>query len=207
MDLSQSKFGRLQPVQIARREPIASGTRIIWLCRCDCGRETEVWAGALRCGSIKSCGCLRRERVAAKNTSHGLSGTPEYEVWCSMKKRCANPRHKSYSAYGGRGISVCERWTNSFKFFIDDMGLRPSPKHSIERRDTSGNYEPNNCYWATKVEQYSNMRKNVYLSHNGITRTLAEWSRELGMPHSTILARLAKGWSVERALATPPRRW
>ena len=208
MNLAEHKFGRLQPIELDHIRANPSGNRIrYWRCICDCGTEVVVPHGSLRNGETKSCGCLRRELVAQKNAKHGRSGLPEYQVWQDMKRRCLNPKSKSFSIYGGRGISVCERWQTSFEHFHADMGARPFATATIERVDNNGNYEPGNCRWATRREQMNNVRKNVILTVDGESATLAEWARRTGMNHASILGRLAKGWDTKRALTTPPREW
>jgi hypothetical protein len=104
----------------------------------------------------------------------------EHDAWRGMLARCRNPRHPSYKNYGGRGITACERW-NSFENFLDDMGKRPSPKHSLDRIDNNGNYEPGNCRWATRREQANNTRMNRFVTFDGRTMTLAQWARETGI--------------------------
>jgi len=131
-----------------------------WHCLCDCGKSTIASTGSLRSGHPKSCGCASLE----VNVKHGYGRrgerrTPEYGTWQGMLNRCRNPKCKSYSYYGGRGITVCDRWRESFQAFLEDMGSKPSPTHSIDRIDNEGNYEPGNCRWATKAEQNRNQRK------------------------------------------------
>lgn len=118
--------------------------------RCDCGVEIVVNGYALTNGNTQSCGCLQRERFT--NRTHGLTGTPEYRVWKNMNQRCANPNGDDWERYGGRGITVCERWRNSFEAFLADMGPMPGPGYSIDREDSRGNYEPANCRWITISE-------------------------------------------------------
>lgn len=130
---------------------------------------------------------------------------PEYGVWRSMIQRCEYPRRPEYHRYGGRGIRVCPRWRLSFKDFYVDMGPRPSPRHSIDRIDNDGNYEPLNCRWATPEEQQANRSCAVWISHDGRRQTLQQWSDELGIPYATISARLRKGWPEERLLSRPKR--
>lgn len=157
IDHSGGRFGRLLVIDTA---PV-SHKPVRWRCRCDCGNEKIVVAGELTRGRVRSCGCLQRETLARANRKHGHvgsgHGTPEWNAWSCMRKRCTNPRHKFYRLYGGRGITICERWKDFMTFFAD-MGRRPSPRHSLDRIDNDGNYEPSNCRWATKAEQVRNSR-------------------------------------------------
>ena len=132
-----------------------------WNCVCDCGAESEVKSGNLRSGKSKSCGCFNLAQIRKRNTKHAHANrgakTPEYQTWCRMMKRCYTPSDPRYHYYGGRGISVCMRW-HSYPSFFSDMGPRPSPKHSIDRINNDGNYEPGNCRWATALQQQNNRR-------------------------------------------------
>jgi hypothetical protein len=119
---------------------------------------------------------------------------PEYRAWRSMRDRCYNLNYSSYPIYGGRGISVCEAWNGSFERFLADMGMKPSPKHSIERLDVNGNYEPNNCVWADHFQQANNRRNNRIITANGKTQTLAQWCRESGMDKTLFRLRCNLGW-------------
>lgn len=125
-----------------------------------------------------------------------------YNSWQNMKDRCRNPKEKSFPRYGGRGIAVCQRWIESFDNFLADMGPRPSPRHSIDRYpNNNGNYEPNNCRWATPEQQAQNRRNNVTVSFNGKEQCISKWAKELGMPRATLNKRLKNGWRVDEALA------
>jgi hypothetical protein len=129
--------------------------------------------------------------------------TSEYNTWCDIKRRCNDPKRKDYERYGGRGIKVCERW-NVFENFLADMGKKPSKKHSIERMNNDGLYEPTNCKWATTKEQNNNQRSNILITFDGQTMNMKQWSEAKGIPYTTLKRRLRTlGWSVQKALTTP----
>ena len=136
---------------------------------------------------------------------HRKSRTPEYRVWCSMKARCNDPKHKAYKRYGGRGLAVCDQWLYSFENFLADMGKRPSPEHSLDRIDNDLGYSPNNCRWATRLEQANNQSTNRRITFNGKTQTVTEWAREMGLTEGMLRSRLDLGWSVERSLTEKKR--
>lgn len=140
------------------------------------------------------------------NARHGLCGTSLYARWNQMVMRCHNPNTKCYPRYGGRGITVCERWRDFSNFFAD-MGHPPTPKHSLERIDNGGRYEPSNCRWATLSEQCRNRRSNVILTHNGESMTATDWAIRLGLDSKLLFARVDAGWSTERILFEPVRDW
>jgi hypothetical protein len=117
---------------------------------------------------------------------HGLSGTPEYRVWAEMKQRCTNPKNHAFARYGAKGITVCEAWLNSFSAFMDDMGARPAPDLTIERRDNAGGYEPSNCVWAKPIEQVRNRKCAIWVEMNGARITLKELADKTGVPYSTV---------------------
>lgn len=198
---------RLTAVAFVRR---AKRGNAIWKFQCDCGNTHDVVATCVRSGNTKSCGCLKREADAAKRrekTTHGMCWTREYEVWCHIIQRCKNPNEQNYPNYGGRGITVCDRWRESFEEFYADMGPKPSPKHTIERINNAGNYEPENCRWATRKEQDRNKRSNRLVIIDGTTMTLFDAVEESGLNYKTVLSRIVRGWSVERALGTAARKW
>lgn len=133
------------------------------------------------------------------NKKHGLVNSPEYKTWAMMLVRCRNKNNHAYPRYGGRGIKVCKRW-ESFENFYADVGAKPSPKHSLDRIDNNGNYEPSNCRWATMLEQGRNKRNNAMLTLNGVTKCISEWADITGIKRRTIHARISYGWPVEKVL-------
>jgi len=201
LDLTGQRYGHLAVISISIERTTAGKAR--WECRCDCGVLTTVDARNLRSGSITSCGCFRRDRMASMNYRHGLSKTPEHDAWRHLLDRCLNTRSPLYASYGGRGITVCGQWRASFESFISDMGMRPSPQHSIDRIDNDGPYSPENCRWATMTVQQRNKRSNTLLAYHGRTLTLSGWAETVGISVAVLCARIKKGWSVERALTIP----
>ena len=137
--------------------------------------------------------------------THGMSRTTEYQSWVDIKRRCINPNNPCYSDYGGRGITICDRWKNSFENFLADMKLKPTPKHSIDRIDNDGDYCPENCRWSTDVEQNNNRRDNRFITIGCVTLTIAQWSKEMSFGKSVIQDRLKSGWSEFDAVMTPVR--
>ena len=201
LDRTGAVYGRL--TVLGRAKGHEGGRRPRWMCSCTCGVTKSISTDALRAGQL-SCGCLTREATAVTNRTHGLSKSPEYRAWSHMLGRCRNPDDKSYKDYGGRGIIVCERWLNSFASFEEDMGVRPSPKHSLDRIDVNGPYSPENCRWATRIEQGRNRRDNLFIEFQGVSKTVAEWAEETGISAMTIRERIVKlKWSPERTLTQP----
>lgn len=174
-------------------------------CQCTCGTIITVLYRDLKSGHTKSCGCLIRELITVRNTKHKNSIrnniTPEYISWANMMTRCSNPSVPNYEYYGGRGISVCERWKD-FSLFLEDMGLRPEGT-SLDRIDTNLDYYKENCRWATKKEQMRNTRNNKFLELDGQIKTLAEWVEIYKTRYVPVLKRLRRGWELKRALETP----
>ncbi len=170
------------------------------LYQCSCGNVKEFFVKNVTRGLTKSCGCWNKELMREKQTTHGMSHTGEYHSYNGMIARCYNTNLKRYKDWGGRGISVCERWLESFENFYEDMGPKPSNGYTIERIDNNGNYTPENCIWATQKEQGRNQRTNVHITYNNITLTVSEWSEKLGIKAATIYARVRKGKSPEECL-------
>ena len=185
IDLSGQKFGRLT----ANYRLKGSGGKSTWLCTCDCGATKIVLSDSLRKGRTKSCGCLRRESTGKQFTTHGKTGTPEYASWQNMHSRCSNPSNHAYWRYGGRGIQVCSRW-KSFEKFLEDMGEKPSPGHSIDRIDNSKGYYLENCRWATDTEQVRNRDVTLVVNYKNTTIPVVELADLLKVNYFTFLDRL-----------------
>jgi hypothetical protein len=187
------------------------------LCVCDCGTSRRVSLGNLRNGASRSCGCLRNESNPVngrKSLVHGAKGTGAYRAWRSMRDRCHNPRNPSYADYGGRGITVCERWRvgegekSAFVCFLEDVGHRPSGNHSLDRIDNDAGYGPGNCRWATSKQQSRNRRSNAVVRWGDREMSLVEAAELVGLPYGCLWRRLGTGkWTVEKAMTTPLRPW
>ena len=189
------RFGRLR---VESLHGVVNRHRM-WLCVCDCGNQTVVEGSNMRRGLTSSCGCLHSEVASAAAATHRMSKTSMYSIWRNMIARCDD---KSQKRYGGRGISVCERWLTSFENFLTDMGRRPSSSHSLDRIDVNGNYEPNNCRWATSKQQARNTSRNRLVEFCGEILPLIAHCENAGLSYKTVHKRLRDGWSVDRALTT-----
>lgn len=176
--------------------PTARGAHNSWVCQCECGATKEVSVSSLKQGVSQGCGCNRSELTIANNTTHGATGTAEFHIWNAMKRRV-----KADSRYVQLGVQVCERWEKSLENFIEDMGQRPSNKHSIDRIDNLGNYEPGNCRWATAKTQSVNRRHVQLHTINGESRTLGDWCKQFDIGYPGAYFRLKKpGATIESAL-------
>ena len=210
------EYGRLTVIREV--ESKRSGTQVQRCveCRCACGTVKEYRLYTLRNGNTKSCGCLAQENYGSNLRTHGLSDRVEYGIWQGMLSRCRNDNEDSYVHYGGRGISVCSRWSGSFESFFEDMGPRPSEKHSIDRKNNNGNYSCGrceecvahgwtaNCRWATSKEQARNRRVNYLVEHNGETKCVSEWAEQYGFSPSVLYHRLVRlGWTFEKSVSCP----
>ena len=202
IDLTGQRFGRLLVLRPSHTDKWQNWH---WLCLCDCGASHTVQTGCLRRGISRSCGCLQREEVRGNKhgQTHGMSNSPEYKSWVSMGVRCFNKTTDYYHNYGGRGITVCPEWRESFEAFYRDMGPRLSLGHTIDRIDNDGNYEPGNCRWATRKQQSRNTRQLHILTFNNESHCITEWAKRTGMNYLTLVSRIRRGWATERALTTP----
>jgi hypothetical protein len=209
-DIAGKRFGRLVVVGFHDTIAMPNGRAARWQCRCDCGTEVVVIGTSLRRGNTSSCGCISRERTAARNSKHGDARrgrkTPEYTAWRNMIARCYNPKSSTYHHYGGRGIAVCDRWrfgeapTTGFECFLYDMGRRPSPQHSIDRYpDRDGDYRPGNTRWATQSEQVRNSKKALLV--DGLS--MIEAAESVGADYSLVRSRRQRGWDIDRAMLAP----
>jgi len=198
VDLRGQRFGLLVVLRVAGRN---RWKRLVWRCRCACGRSHIASSNNLRRGKIKSCGCDRGAAISRAKSKPGRNSS-EYIVWLAMRARCTNPKRPDYGRYGGRGIKVCARWYNSFDNFFFDVGPRPSAGYSLERKNNRLGYSVANCIWATAQDQANNRRSNRWITLGRRTLSCAQWSRETGVKASTIIARLAAGWSVKKTLTT-----
>lgn len=197
IDLTGQRFGRL--LVIEQVPGYTKDTR--WVCRCDCGKIVEVRRQSLRKGNTTSCGCYHREIAGGNFKTHGLSHTKLHHIWEGMKHRCNYESDVGYYKYGARGIRVCDEWLNDFKAFYDwaiqngyEDGL------TIDRINNEEGYCPENCRWATLIEQANNTRSNHRIVCRGEEHTLTEWSRISGIKPATIRNRLRSGWSEEEAI-------
>lgn len=197
LELAGKRFGRLLVIEESSKD--AHGA-YMWSCRCDCGVTTSVRGSHLKSGVTRSCGCGAREALQASLVTHGMTDTPLYQRWRSMINRVSLPANKHYRNYGGRGIKACNRWL-SFENFAEDMGSTFVPDLELDRVDVNGDYSPGNCRWATRVEQQRNRRNNHLVTFGRKTCTVQEWGELLEVKPNTIITRLRRGWSVERALS------
>lgn len=186
-----SKYAKLTVIEFAGNTKSGDSR---WKCLCECGSTTTVARGELRKGSTLSCGC---HRARSGGACSGRQATPEYTSWQEMKRRCYNPKAPYYEIYGGRGISVCQRWLDSFVNFLEDMGHKPFPSATIHRINGDANYEKDNCKWASKEEQGLYTSKTIQILHNGELTSMRGLARKLGIVHRTIARRLQQGWTME----------
>ncbi len=206
VDITGQQFGFLTVI-CRDRDTSRNPSQAMWKCQCVCGKEHAVSGAALRRGQ-KSCGCKAVELTSSANTKHGHSQfaniSKTYRAWRGILNRCNNPNVERYPEYGGRGITVCDRW-GTFEAFLDDMGESPDGM-SIDRIDVNGNYEPSNCRWATNTEQSHNKRNSRLITYNGETKCASEWCRLFNHEPSVFRNRLKRGWSIHEAITKPSRR-
>lgn len=171
-----------------------------FLCKCDCGKEKEIQGSLVKRGKVISCGCVRNGKASARLSKHGESKTKLYKVWSHMLQRCHLPKDMGYKNYGGRGITVCDRWRSNFLYFKEDMNETFSPGLELDRIENSKGYYKDNCRWATSKQNNNNKRTNCYLEINGVTKTAMEWSEIHGLNSRCISNRVRAGFLGETAL-------
>lgn len=201
IDIAGQRFARLLVLSYSHTD----GKRSVWNCACDCGAKVKARGNSLRRGHAKSCGCLTKDIKSKLSTKHGLSRSPEYFIYGKLRQRCLNSKATGFEHYGGRGI---ENRYSDFHAFLQDVGKRPTPKHTLDRIDNNGHYEPGNCRWATRKAQSNNRRTCKFIEYRGITMTIEQWAPFAAVSRTTLDARLKSGWSIDRALSDPASgRW
>lgn len=201
-----TEFGRLTVIGVGEMHTTVRYRQSTSQCRCACGKSVTVLNSNLKSGSTNSCGCLSRELATVRPTSHGQARigkkTVEYIAWTAMRHRVLNAKHPSWVRYGGRGIIICDRW-EKFENFLADMGLKPSPQHSLDRIDNDGPYSPENCRWATRQEQQDNRCVTKKYTFYGLVKTMKEWSQITQTSVSAIRQRVYAGWPLKWAFWAP----
>jgi hypothetical protein len=194
-DEAGNKYNRLTVIGFSG---LSKDNKALWKCKCDCGNEAIVSGKALRKGTTKSCGCQKSESTIKRNTTHGCTGARLYRIWQGMKSRCNDINFPAYKDYGGRGIKICEAWQNSFpnfKEWANKSGY--AERLSIERKDVNGGYDPENCTWVTLPEQGINKRSTRWVTVDGVTKTMSDWARTIGIAISTIFCLEKEGKEIE----------
>lgn len=194
---------RLKQIGASFRSGVKSKRKAVF--ECICGVRVIACVTAVRRGRTKSCGCISKELLEQRCTTHGMSSTTLYRVWRSMHSRCSNAKQISFANYGQRGITVCQEWS-SFERFVSDMGI-PAPGMTIDRIDPNEGYSKQNCRWADWKTQQRNRRNNRIITYQGRSQCIAAWAEEFGMPTHSLHQRLKRGWSIDKALTTPLDRW
>ncbi len=199
-DITNQKFGKLLVIEPVKIDIIKNGNKqkeTRWKCNCDCGGVNHVTRAKLKSGHTSSCGCMIN---AGK---HHLTGSRTYVSWDAMKRRCNNPQNPAYKHYGGRGIKVCDRWMDKqhgFENFYEDMGERPKNKSIDRYPDRNGNYEPDNCRWATRKQQMHNLSISQFITYNNETKSCPDWEDELGYYRGAIRDRIENGWTEKECI-------
>jgi len=200
LNLLLRTFGRLK---VIGKEELSYKNQVMWLCECACGGSKSVATGRLTSGRTRSCGCINKERFITHGQAFKGKKSTEYNIWHNMRARCSSPKNSHYSDYGGRGITVCKEWQESFEAFFSDMGERPMGLE-LDRTDNNKGYSPDNCRWATRTQQTRNRRGNVPVEYKGIKYTsVAELAESTGVTYLTLLSRINAGWPVHEAVTQP----
>jgi hypothetical protein len=193
-DITGKRYGKLVVLSFHGKKK----KMYLWKCQCDCGKETLADRSRLTLGRTKSCGCYKKEHTK----THGKSKTATYSTWARMINRCENEKCDKYKFYGGRGIKVCKTWRNDFEKFLQDMGERPSNKHSLDRIDVNGDYCKDNCRWLTIKEQNRNRRSNINIEYMGVIYCLTDFCTKLGIDFKWVRQRVRKyGYPIESIIS------
>ena len=199
IDIANQKFGRLTALSRVK------GSK--WKCKCECGNIVYVRTNSLIQNYTLSCGCYHKDKLKEINARHNLSNARIYHIWQNIKRRCYNQNYKYYSYYGKKGITMCDEWKSSFESFYEwSMSAGYSDKLTIDRINSNGNYEPNNCRLVTRKEQQNNISSNLNFTIDGKTKTLAQWCEIYNVPHERTRYRVKNGWDILSALTTPPNQ-
>ncbi|MBU2704099.1 hypothetical protein Ga0466249_005252 [Sporomusaceae bacterium BoRhaA] len=202
IDITGQKFGRLTAIE---RAGVDRYGKILWLFSCNCGNQCIALGNSVRLGYKKSCGCIAKEnaiKLSKKNITHGLTGTRLFVIWTNMINRCYSPKNKFWHIYGGRGITVCDEWRSNPQAFVNwaiDNGYEDDL--TIDRKNNNNGYSPDNCRWATQIEQANNQRSNRMITAFGKTKTAQQWADGIGIQRSTLVSRIDHGWTPESALS------
>lgn len=203
IDITGQRFGRLVAI---KQDGFYKG-RAYWLFRCDCGNEKVIPSKDVRNGKVSSCGCLRKELLSKRETTHGLSKTRIYRIWKGIKRRCSKDTVKHWEDYGGRGISMCDEWKEDFmSFYKWSMNNGYKECLSIDRIDVNGNYEPSNCRWATQKQQSRNKRGTIRVLYRDELMPLMDACEKIGISEDVVLSRMKRGASGEEALLKPVKK-
>ena len=206
LPLKDQQFGSLTVVALAVNKTAFGQSQVI--CQCVCGWFVDVPPFRLREGNTTSCGCAFKQGITERNkarATHNMSSSTEYKAWQAIKNRCLNPDDARYKWYGARGITICDRWKDSFENFLLDVGRRPSKQYSIDRIDNNKGYEPSNVRWASAKEQARNQTQTRLYIIEGTTKSLGEWCEQYKMPYDTVIQRIDKfDWPIYEALTEPP---
>lgn len=200
-NLEGNRFGRLT---VIKNIGIING-RTTYECLCDCGNTKNVIKNSLIRGNTKSCGCIHKENVSNRMSTHKMSKGRFYNIYCHIIARCCNEKTKYYNHYGGRGIIMCDEWRNSFDNFYNDMYNEyetlskdiGEENVSIERIDVNGNYELSNCKWIHRSEQSQNMRRTIYIEFNEETKSLSKWCKFFDIPYDRAYNRYKRGKDLD----------
>jgi len=190
------RFGRLKVVSFSHKDK--SKKHSFFFCKCDCGNEKVVCSDNLKKGDTKSCGCLQKELTGKRFTTHGMSRSSIYHRWQNMVNRCLKNSDPAYKNYGGRGITVCDRWLK-FENFYEDTKKGYKKDLTLDRINNNENYEKSNCCWATRKEQQQNTRRTIKIEYKNQKMCLKDWSKKLGIKYECLWYRLNNGWDIERA--------